>query len=268
MYKFLRFLLLFGLITLGLYLTQKSQPTTTSAKQQTNFANELASQITQTTSPKKAKDDEQTSATTNIEASFQLAKQMRDCRNVASSEQELAEWLDKALLNQEPQAYIDDVLARYDQCSSLFLPNTNYINLLINAAEADHHQAIAMLWSVSENEYFTLMKLQGLTRAEHIAHRKLFLKTQYKFAQIAAQQGCGQSLLNLIKGYQHHDPELNAPNVTKALSYAYYALDVIEDNDIYRKVDWIKQQLENKLTSKQLSDARKQHYLLQQNQLN
>ena len=272
MRKFLTSFLLFFLITLGLYLSQKDNLSNDVTAASSYFQTKLNKTQPDSAELKNSKTAEFNQAESinksNVESSFQLAKQMRYCRNVVKSEQELNEWLDQAQLNQEPQAYIDDMLTRYEQCSATFLPNTNYVKLLLNAAESGHTAAINMLWSVTEKEYFTLLELQDLSRDETITHREHWLATKYQFAKRAALNGDGSSLINLVKGFQHYDPTTNSPNLVQALAYSYYGLEVIKDNDIYRKLDWFRDNLEKKLTDKQVSDARELQFKLQQNSTN
>lgn len=272
MRKFLTSFLLFFLITLGLYLSQKDNLATGVTPPSPNFQNKLNQDLPEKVERESSTHTQVSQAESinksNVESSFQLAKQMRYCRNVVRTEQELNEWLDQAQLNQEPQAYIDDMLTRYEQCSATFLPNTNYVKLLLNAAESGHTAAINMLWSVTEKEYFTLLELQNLSTDETITHRKNWLATKYEFAKHAALSGDETSLSNLVEGFQHYDPTTNSPNLIQALAYAYYGLDVVDNNDVHRRLDWFRNNLEKKLTDEQISDARELLFKLQQNSTN
>lgn len=238
-------ILLFILVTIGLYLTKVQQPSkmpsSLSNPSNTVMAHPISHNPTNVT-------NQLTSVTDQAETNYQLATTIRNCRNIPSSKDALALWLERSQQNNEPQTYIEDVLARFEQCSNLHLSGTNYIHLLIMAAEQYSDIAVSELWSISDREYFKVMKLTKSPRPKKISARQGFLQKKYDLAQALALTGAELSLQRLIQGYQNYDPETGHPNVIKALAYANFALYITDNNELYRKVDWIKHKLEDNLS--------------------
>lgn len=250
MKRFSATILLFVLVTVGLYLSKVQQlpPSPNSQSKPINSVN-----IKDVDNGERSQDsfliDDQAIA------NYQLAKQIRYCRNIPTSDAELTTWLERSQQHNEPQAYIDDVLNKFDQCKSLITPNSNYIGILITAAKQLNDEAISELWSISDKEYFDVMQLEKNSKESRISARENFLLVKYQLAKAAAAQGGELSLMHLVQGYQSYDPDTKQPNLTKALAYAYLTLSVTQDNDLYRKVDWIKQNLEQKLNHENIEQA-------------
>lgn len=250
MKRFSAAVLLFVLVTVGLYLSKVQQ-----LPPSPNSKSKPISPIT--TKYFNTGERSQESFLTDEQAieNYQLAKKIRNCRNIPTSDVELNAWLELSLQNNEPQAYIDDVLNKFDQCKNLITPNSNYIGLLTTAAKHLNDEAISELWSISDKEYFDIIQLENNNRESIVSARERFLGLKYQLAAAAAEQGGELSLLHLVQGYQNYDPETKQPNYTKALAYAYFTLSVTQDNNLYRKVDWIKQNLEQKLSYQNIEQA-------------
>ena len=260
MKRFSAAVLLFVLVTVGLYLSKVQQLSPSpSAK------SKLVSAISTNHVDNGERSQESFLIDEQAIKNYKLAKQIRYCRNVPKSNIALNAWLDVSLQNNEPQAYIDDVLNRFEQCKSLITPNANYIGLLTTAAKLLNDEAISELWSISDKEYFDIMQLEAKSRNAQIAAREEFLELKYQLAEAAAKQGGELSLLCLVQGYQNYDPDSKQPNLTKALAYAYFTLSITQDNDLYRKVDWIKQNLERKLSYENIDQAQQLNAALMAN---
>lgn len=250
MKRFFTAFLLFALVTTGLYLTKGQQMT-----RQTTSSAEIPEEARTHSADNGERTQEYLLTSNKDQASFQLAKQIRDCRNIPANEDQLSTWLMQAQENGEPQAYLDDVLTRYETCKSLNIPNTNYIGLLITAAKQLNDNAISELWSIPFQEYSSVLQLPEQTRAEQIQAKTEFVKLKYELAHQSALQGGELSLQHLVKEYQNYDPNTHLPNLVKALAYANFALSVTQDNDLYRKMDWFKQKLESKLSYNDVEQA-------------
>ena len=186
---------------------------------------------------------------------LELAIELRLCKSVPKSDSELSVWLDEANSVGEPNEYIEDVLARFDQCSKQPKGEYNYIDLLLIAAEQGSDDAVSLLWAIGEREYFENIGIVQLSREARIAARVAFTHKKYDLAHKVALQGGEQSLEKLVKGYQHFDPATNGQSYYKSVAYANYAMAITRNNDLYRKVDWIEQQLLNNMSNYELEQA-------------
>lgn len=245
--------LLFILVTTGLYINK--------AQQLPNTSSSLLVRPSSTTMAQSISHDSKNivnqipKVTSDAEANYQLAKLIRSCRNIPNSPDALTLWLEQSQQNNEPESYIKDVISRFDQCSSLHISNTNYIRLLITAAEQHNDIAVSELWSISDHEYFDIMELNNSEWTQKVSARQKFLNKKYELAKRAALTGAELSLQRLIHAYQDYDPETGQPNIVKALAYANFTLKTTNNNDLYRKVDWIKQQIESKLGFQAIEQA-------------
>lgn len=250
MKRFAAAILLFILVTVGLYLSKVQQfPPSPNAR----FKPISPTATTHTDNGERTQ--EYFLIDGPASENYKLAKQIRHCRNIPASDAELNAWLELSLKSNEPQNYIDEVLNKFEQCKNLITPNSNYIGLLTTAAKQLNDEAISELWSISDKEYFDIMQLENKNKDAIVSAREEFLELKYQVAKKAAEQGGELSLLRLVQGYQNYDPETKQPNLTKALAYAYFTLSVTQDNDLYRKVDWIKQNLERKLNHENIEQA-------------
>lgn len=250
MKRFSAAILLFVLVTVGLYISKVQQLPTSPKMSPKSYKQSSSANV-------KNGERSQESFLIDNQASenYQLAKQVRYCRNIPRSDTQLRSWLEQSQQGNEPQAYIDDVLKKFEQCKSLNTPNFNYIGLLTTAAKQLNDEAISELWSISDKEYFDIMQLKDKNRDAQVSARTSFLELKYHLAQAAAIKGGELSLLRLIQGYQNYDPDTKQANLSKALAYANFTLTVTQDNDLYRKVDWIKQSLEQKLSHDSIERA-------------
>ncbi|MEE2023561.1 hypothetical protein [Alkalimonas mucilaginosa] len=67
--------------------------------------------------------------------------------------------------------------------------------------------------------------------------------------------GGEQSLERLIRGFQQLDPVTGGQGFIKALGYADFALLITPNNDFYRKADWFKQRLSQRMNYDELVQA-------------
>ncbi|MEN3159560.1 hypothetical protein ABC502_14365 [Alkalimonas sp. NCh-2] len=174
---------------------------------------------------------------------------------IPKSDTELSLWLDNANQVGEPGEYIDDVLARYEHCSTKNSIEHDYVMLLLQAAEQGYDDAVDELWALADAEYFESQGLEQLNRDEMIAARAEFTAKKYQLAHKAALVGGEQSLERLIKGYQQLDPATGGQNYMKALGYADFALLTTQNNDFYRKAVWFKQWLSQRMNYDELVQA-------------
>lgn len=187
---------------------------------------------------------------------FEIARELRLCKSTPGSDTELSLWLDNANQAGEPSEYVEDVLARYERCSKHAATEQNYVVLLLKAAEQGSDDAVSELWAIADPEYFESMGFKQLSRDELIAERAVFTKKKYELAHAAALLGGEQSLERLIKGYQHFDLVTNGQSYYKSVAYADFAMSITQNNDFYRKVDWIKQRISKGMSHDELEQAR------------
>ena len=83
---------------------------------------------TSQTVPARTYDTELTQLTT-AEQLFIAARELRHCRAIPTNDTELSLWLDNANQVGEPSEYVDDVLARYEHCSTKRIGlNSGFLN--------------------------------------------------------------------------------------------------------------------------------------------
>mgnify|MGYP000076310794 CR=1 FL=1 len=189
-----------------------------------------------------------TVTTGTLDESSALAIQLRRCRHVPKSEDELKSWLDEANEVGEPQEYINDVLSRFDLCLSWQDSDQNYLSMLLEASRSGSAAALEELWRVSDTEFIEIMGLTSQDRASLIDTRQSFAKEKYAITESFAIAGDENALLRLVQALLQSDPDINRPNAVKALGFAKLALHLTNNNDFYRKIDWIIQRTENKMT--------------------
>ena len=88
---------------------------------------------------------------------FQQAQQLRHCQSVPKTREALTIWIDEANNLGEPQAYIEQVVNRYETCAEA--PNASPLAILIEAIDLGSEQAVIELWTWSEQEFFNAQQL-------------------------------------------------------------------------------------------------------------
>jgi len=183
------------------------------------------------------------------------AKEIRRCSKIPKTKKELDEWLSNANEVGEPDEYIEDVLFRFDRCSQFNFLSDDFFELLIKAIELGSDNAVTELWAISDKEYFYSKGLFELSREDTIEQRVKFNKLKYQLSESVALTGGGQAILKLVKGYQNYDPDSGKPNYLKAIAYADFGLKIVEDNDIYLKLDFIKQRIAKNMEFQDIQQA-------------
>jgi hypothetical protein len=185
------------------------------------------------------------------------AKEIRRCNTIPKTQDDLDGWLTKANEVGEPDEYIEDVLFRFEQCSQFNFMTDDFVELLFKAIELGSDNAVAELWAVSDREYFQSKGLDELNRADTIEQREKFNKLKYRLSESVALTGGEHALLRLVKGYQNYDPDTGNPNYIKAIAYADFGLNIVESNDVYLKLDFMKQRISQSMDLLALEQAQK-----------
>ena len=183
------------------------------------------------------------------------AKEIRRCKKVPKSQNELDDWMSEAIEEGEPYEYIEDVLSRFERCSQLNSKSDDFVELLVKAIKLGSDEAVTELWSISEQEYFHSKRLLELSREETIEQRTKFNRLRFQLSEKIALAGGEQSILRLVKEYQFYDPDSGNPNYLKAIAYADFGLRIVEDNDIYLKLDFIKQRISQNMEFQDIEQA-------------
>lgn len=209
--------------------------------------------------PTKIKSTDALTSTNNLlttaETYLLEAKEIRRCKSIPKTQEELELWLTNANAVGEPNEYIEDVLSRFELCSQSHFTFDTFVEPLIKAAKLGSDNAVAELWAVSEKEYFVSKGLLELNTEETIEHRIEFNKLKYQLSENLALRGGEQAILNLVKGYQYYEPESGKSNNLKALAYADFGLKITKNNELYLKLDFIKQRISKNMDSQQLQQA-------------
>lgn len=259
MYRVLLIVLIVSLVTFWMYPKENITPVVADDNvQQLTDANSKVEIYTAGKSVVKYISDEETQdkkPQLSANQIFELAKELRLCKSVPKSDSELSIWLDNANNVGEPNEYIEDVIGRFDQCSKLPEDEQNYINLMLIAAEQGSDDAVSLLWAIGEQEYFESFGAKQFSREERIATRVAFTQKKYDLAHKVALRGGEQSLERLVKGYQNFDPATNGQSYYKSVAYANFAMAITRNNDLHRKVDWIKQRLLTSMSNDEQDQA-------------
>ncbi|AWB65084.1 hypothetical protein C2869_00895 [Saccharobesus litoralis] len=174
-------------------------------------------------------------------------KDLRRCAKAAKNEIELDKKLHKAAVNDEPQAFINELISDYDYCIDIDIDarKLNYIEVLIREARYGSREAFLEFWKISEKEYFNISNLKALTTEETLNQRQKFISLKYQLAHKFAIIGNNEALLKLVSAYLNYDPVSQSPNLVKSLAYADLGLQTTDDNETYLKLDWYKQRILN-----------------------
>lgn len=187
---------------------------------------------------------------------FNAGKLARLCAVVPRSNNELKEWIAKAHSDNEPFEYINDMQERFERCAERSRINVPYINLLLQAARLGSDNAVAELWTIGDTEFSK--QPSSFNKAPSSFNRKslqLFTIERYKLANSSAITGGEQSILLLIKAYQHYDPETKAQNLIKSLAFAQYAVNVLKNGQVYQKAYWFQDKLTDTLSDEDIFKA-------------
>jgi hypothetical protein len=183
------------------------------------------------------------------------AIEIRRCRAIPKTQDELDDWLNKANEAGETYEYIEDVLSRFERCSQISFISDDFVKLLVKAIKLGSDNAVTELWAISDKEYFQSKGLVELNREEIIEQRIKFNKLKFQLSESIALTGGEQSILRLVKEYQYYDPDSGNPNYLKAIAYADFGLKIVEDNDIYLKLNFIKQRISQNMEFHDIEQA-------------
>ena len=183
------------------------------------------------------------------------AKEIRRCSAIPKTQDELDKWMSKVNEVGEPYEYIEEVLSRFERCSQFNFISDDFVELLFKAIELGSDNAVAELWAVSDREYFQSKGLDELSREDTIKQRVKFNKLKYRLSESVALTGGEQSILRLVKEYQNYDPDTGNPNYLKVIAYADFGLKIVEDNDIYLKLDFIKHRIHQNMEFQDIEQA-------------
>lgn len=186
---------------------------------------------------------------------YLIAKTIRRCRNTPKSQDELNLWLNNANQLNEPQAYINDMLIRYEDCSKIKTPHRNTIELLTTAASLGSDDALDELWQIGDLEFGQIVGLDQLNRQQQITQQLAFKHLKFDLAEHLAKKGNEKSLMRLILGYHHDDPNNGQPNFHKAFAYTEVALHTTDNNDFYNTVLTIQEKLRRMMTDAEVIQA-------------
>ncbi len=185
------------------------------------------------------------------------AKEIRRCNTIPKTQDDLDDWLSKANEVGEPYEYIEDVLFRFERCSQFNFRSDDFVDLLFKAIELGSDNAVAELWAVSDREYFQSKGLDEFNREDIIEQRVKFNKLKYRLSENIALTGGEHALLRLVEGYQNYDPDTGNPNYIKAIAYADFGLNIVKSNDVYLKLDFMKQRISQSMDLRALEQAQK-----------
>ncbi|WP_125560290.1 MULTISPECIES: hypothetical protein [Pseudoalteromonas] len=189
------------------------------------------------------------------EALFMEAVQVRQCRNVPRTDKAFNQWLDEALSRDEVHEIVETMKARYQRCLGDTNRDENYVEKLMQAAQMGSDEAADTLWRLAPTEVHQALKFSTLTRDEQVARMKAFTAQKYQVTEQVALLGGEKAILQLIRGYQYLDPDTGGQDYIQALAYSHYFLQTRQDSEVYSRVEWTRQYLEQRMTLDEITRA-------------
>ncbi|MCG7535524.1 hypothetical protein [Pseudoalteromonas sp. OOF1S-7] len=191
----------------------------------------------------------------SAETRFKQAMQIRQCRNVPRNDEAFNQWLEEALSRDEVHEIIETMTTRYQHCLNNTSRDENYVQKLINAAKMGSDKAADTLWRLAPTEVHQALNFSTLTRDEQVARMKVFTAQKYQVTEQVALLGGEKATLQLIRGYQYLDPDTGGQNYIQALAYSHYFLQTYQDSEVYSRVEWTRNYLEQRMTRDEITLA-------------
>ncbi|RZM73146.1 hypothetical protein [Pseudoalteromonas rubra] len=191
----------------------------------------------------------------SAETQFKQAMKIRQCRNVPRNDQAFNQWLEEALSRDEVHEIIETMKTRYQRCLNNTSRDENYVQKLINAAKMGSDKAADTLWRLAPAEVHQALNFSTLTRDEQVARMKAFTAQKYQVTEQVALLGGEKATLQLIRGYQYLDPDTGGQNYIQALAYSHYFLQTRQDSEVYSRVEWTRNYLEQRMTLDEITQA-------------
>ncbi|QTL37928.1 hypothetical protein [Pseudoalteromonas viridis] len=191
----------------------------------------------------------------SADTQFNQAMQIRQCRNVPRNDEAFNQWLEEALSRDEVHEIIETMKTRYHRCLNNTSRDENYVQKLINAAQMGSDKAADTLWRLAPAEVHQALNFSTLTRDEQVARMKAFTAQKYQVTEQVALLGGEKATLQLIRGYQYLDPDTGGQNYIQALAYSHYFLQTRQDSEVYSRVEWTRNYLEQRMTLDEITQA-------------
>ncbi len=186
---------------------------------------------------------------------FQNANNIRICRRVPKTQSELDTWAERAHANDEYYEIIDSMHRKFKMCLGIADRDGPYVDMLIEAAEKGSDKAVSLLWLLGDVELVDELKLKYVPRDEQVSRRQAFIATKYRLAHKVALQGGESSMLKLISGFQHLDPQTGGQDYVKSLAFAYFFVEVVSNSEVFGRVEWTIRDLEGKMSPEEIIQA-------------
>ncbi|MCG7541601.1 hypothetical protein EXT48_20825 [Pseudoalteromonas sp. CO348] len=186
---------------------------------------------------------------------YEQANKIRICRRVPKTQSELDTWAEQAHANDEYYEIIDSMYRKFKVCLGSADRDGPYVDMLIEAAEKGSDKAVSLLWLLGDVELVDELKLKDVPRDEQVSRRQAFIATKYRLAHKVALQGGENSMLKLISGFQHLDPQTGGQDYVKSLAFAYFFVEVVSNSDVFGRVEWTIRDLEGKMSPEEITQA-------------
>ncbi|MDP5215526.1 hypothetical protein ORJ66_21000 [Pseudoalteromonas tunicata] len=183
------------------------------------------------------------------------AKQIRVCSNIPQTDEEFSAWLETAYQINELPDRIVDVTNKYNKCKSNPDRNALYLDFVISAAEKGSEDAISWLWFIDGSELIKQLNLKNYKREEQRRIKQQFIELKYYLSETAALNLNETAILKLSNAYQHLDPKTGGQNYVKSLAYSDFFMQITKSNDLYGKVKWQRDRLEQRMTHDEIEQA-------------
>lgn len=182
----------------------------------------------------------------------------RGCRLVPQTRSALNKWVDDAYANDELPERIEWFRSSFEKCQDVDR-NFNYIESYKTLAEKGHQKALWNFWNLTDAEVFRLQNIHQHERDAMIAARQQFNVDKYTLAEKQVLQGNERAMMRLMYAYQHLDPVFShdgkGQNYIRSLAMALLTMENTDDQNNYRRAQWHKNRLEQRMKPKEIEIA-------------
>lgn len=188
------------------------------------------------------------------EALFRQAVNARKCRHVPKTKKNLQQWLSQARVNNESPERIARILNAFDSCQTIDAAH-DYMSTFKLLARQGHEGALWQFWQLTEKEVFRLKGIRNSDSGAIIAARQAFQLAKYQLAEQQLLLGNERAMMRLMNAYRYLDPATGTQNYVRSLTLANLVLNLSQNQDNYRRADWLKQHLEQRMSAEEAQQA-------------
>lgn len=185
---------------------------------------------------------------------YHQAVYARKCRDVPKNQRKLNAWLSQANANDELPERIVRILNAFESCQNIDAAY-DYVTSFKVLAQQGNESALWQYWQLTEQEVFRLQGIPKTDRDAIIAARQEFKLTKYQLAEQLLLLGSERAMMRLMNAYRYLDPQTGRQNYVRSLALAKLVMKLSQNQDNYRRADWLKQHLEQRMSPQDMQQA-------------